>query len=53
MNYYKGRTSFIETLNLPMYMFHTWFHLAQEAEKTPEGQKAKEAEAIQEVLEGR
>ena len=38
-------------MNLPAYMFYTWFRIAEEAEKSPNYEKQQQAEAIQEVFE--
>ena len=38
-------------MNLPAYMFYTWFYIAQEAEKQPSYENEQKAEALKEMIE--
>lgn len=49
--YYKGRTSFLEMINLPLSYINTLYNIAVEREKTKEGQDQKNAEALEDELE--
>lgn len=49
--YYRGRTSFIDLMNLPLSYINTLYRIAEEREKTKEGQDAHSAEIIEDELE--
>lgn len=49
--YYRGRTSILEMMNLPLSYINALYNMAIEQQKTKEGQEQKEAEVIEDGLE--
>lgn len=49
--YYRGRTSFMELMNMPLSYINALYRIAEERLKTEEGQEQAEAEAIEDEME--
>lgn len=49
--YYRGRTTFMELMNMPLSYIDTLYRIAEERIKTEEGKKQLEAEAIEDEME--
>jgi hypothetical protein len=49
--YYKGRTSFLELMNMPLSYIDSLYRIAEARLKTEEGRKQLEAEAIEDEME--
>ena len=50
--YYRGRTSFLELMNMPLSYIDSLYRIAEERLKTEEGKKQLEAETLEDELEG-
>lgn len=49
--YYRGRTSFIDLINLPLSYINSLYRIAEQREKTEQGKKAHESEVIEDEME--
>lgn len=49
--YYRGRTSFIDLMELPLSYINALYRIAEEREKTKEGQEQHKAEQLEDEME--
>ena len=49
--YYRGRTTFMEMMNMPLSYINTLYKIAEEQSKTKEGQEQKQAEVLEDEME--
>lgn len=49
--YYRGRTSFIDLMNLPLSYINALYRIAENREKTQQGQEQHMGEQIEDEME--
>lgn len=51
VSYYRGRTSFVEMMNLPLSYINTLYKIAEERNKDEEERQKHEAEILEDEME--
>ena len=51
VSYYKGKTSFLEMMSLPLSTINALYLIAVERHKTEQGKEQEESEKVQDELE--
>jgi hypothetical protein len=49
--YYRGRSSFLDMMHLPLSYINQLYLIAEQREKTKEGQERREGEVLEDELE--